>query len=111
MLGYLTSNMKSIITLLSFLAFLALITSSPTPSTYVVHEKRNSDPARWTKQSRVQSHKLLPMRIGLTQMNLHNAYEKLMSVYVMLLNLHSLLILVAPTQSRPVMESTGQQTR
>lgn len=107
MLGYLTSNMKSIITLLSFLAFLALSTSSPTPSTHVVHEKRNSDPARWTKRSRVQSHKLL----GLTQMNLYNAYEKLMSVYVMLLNLHYLLILVAPTQSRPVMESTGQQTR
>lgn len=47
---------------------------------HVVHEKRDTLPARWTKRDRVPRNKLLPMRIGLTQSNLEHAYDHLLDV-------------------------------
>ena len=46
----------------------------------VVHETRVSEPTHWTKTGRLDSNKVLPMRFGLTQQNLHRLEEMLMSV-------------------------------
>lgn len=43
-----------------------------------VHEKRETLHPRWLKRDRVESHKLLPMRIGLTQSNLDDGHDHLM---------------------------------
>jgi len=45
----------------------------------VVHETRVSA-THWTKTNRLDSNKVLPMRFGLTQQNLHKLEEMLMSV-------------------------------
>ena len=45
-------------------------TAAPTHSSYVVHEKRQSEPLNWQKYSRVDPSVVLPVRIGLTQSNL-----------------------------------------
>jgi hypothetical protein len=57
-----------------------LLDASAIPSHQVVHEKRESLHPRWTKAKRVESHKYLPMRIGLAQTNLDHGYEHLMDV-------------------------------
>ena len=58
-------------------ALLALASAVPTPANHVVHEKRDVVPERWIKRDRVQGHKLLTMRIGLTQTNLDGVYKHL----------------------------------
>lgn len=45
------------------------------PSPHVVHEKVASYQSTWTKAHRVQESATLPVRIGLTQQNLHRAEE------------------------------------
>jgi tripeptidyl-peptidase-1 len=49
-------------------------------SDIVVHETRVSEPTHWTKTGRLDSNKVLPMRFGLNQQNLHKLEEMLMSV-------------------------------
>jgi tripeptidyl-peptidase-1 len=61
-------------------AFVALLDAVAIPPHHEIHEKRETLHPRWTKGDRVKSHKLLPMRIGLTQTNLDNGYEHLMEV-------------------------------
>jgi tripeptidyl-peptidase-1 len=61
-------------------ALLSLVEAIAIPSHHEVHEKREAVHPRWTKRGRVPSHKMLPMRIGLTQSNLENGYDHLMSV-------------------------------
>ena len=46
----------------------------------VVHETRGLEPTHWTKTARLDSNKVLPMRFGLTQQNLHRLEDMLMSV-------------------------------
>ena len=67
---------------LSFLAaLLGVASAAPSPrSDYVVHETRVSEPTHWTKTGRLESNKVLPMRFGLIQQNLHRLEEMLMSV-------------------------------
>ncbi len=72
--------MKGIKSLVSLVALLVLANASAIPSHYEVHEKRETLHPRWTKRDRVESHKLFPMRIGLTQTNLDMGYEHLMDV-------------------------------
>ncbi|KAG6864832.1 hypothetical protein C0991_006892 [Blastosporella zonata] len=48
-------------------------------SNHVLHEKRAADPLDWTAR-RLETHKILPMRFGLTQQNLHRMEEMLMAV-------------------------------
>ena len=43
----------------------------PRPSTHVLHEKREAVPGQWEKRAKVDPSVLLPVRIGLTQNNLH----------------------------------------
>jgi tripeptidyl-peptidase I len=59
---------------------LAVASAIPVPDTHAVHEERRTLHPRWTKKDRIESHKLLPMRIGLAQTNLDNVYEHLMDV-------------------------------
>lgn len=66
--------------LLCLLAFVAISSAIAVPLHHEVHEKRETLSPRWTKLDRVESHKLLPMRIGLTQTNIDNGYEHLMKV-------------------------------
>lgn len=61
------------ITLIGLLA--ALATSAvalSTPSNHVLHEKRTAPLKKWIKRSEVDGNAKLPMRIGLTQTNIHN---------------------------------------
>jgi len=59
-----------------FAALVVAIIASPisTPS-HVVHEKRSVPPRRWSRHSRLHPATVLPIRIGLTQQNLHRAEE------------------------------------
>ena len=66
--------------LLCLVVLLGLIEGIVIPPLHEIHEKREALHPRWTKRDRVESHKLLPMRIGLTQANLENGYEHLMDV-------------------------------
>ena len=66
--------------LLCFGALLGAIEAIAIPPHHEVHEKRETLHPRWVKRDRVDSHKLFPMRIGLTQSNLENGYEHLMDV-------------------------------
>jgi tripeptidyl-peptidase-1 len=66
--------------LVAFVAFLAAVNAVAVPAHHEIHEKREFLHKRWTKVDRVESHKLFPMRIGLTQTNLEHGYNHLMDV-------------------------------
>ena len=69
---------------LSFLCFLAISTLvAAVPSRrgdLVVHENRATEPVAWAKTRRLEAHKVIPLKIGLTQQNVHQLEEILMSV-------------------------------
>lgn len=60
----------------------ALCDAIPTAisATHVVHEKRDAIHPRWTKGARVSGDAVLPVRIGLRQSSLENAYAHLIDV-------------------------------
>lgn len=65
--------------------FIALLTAATvihtTRSTNrVLHEKRTATPREWRQGGRVSADAILPIRIGLVQSNLDDAYEHLMDV-------------------------------
>lgn len=69
------------LSLLALGAIASVVVALPAPSTYVLHERRSpSKASAWTKRNRVHGDVKLPMRIGLTQSNLHNGHEYLMDV-------------------------------
>ena len=47
---------------------------------YVLHEKRAAEPVEWAKTRRLEPDHILPLRIGLTQSNLHELEMHLMDV-------------------------------
>jgi tripeptidyl-peptidase-1 len=61
------------------LAGIALAAPSPRLG-HVLHEKRAAEPVDWHKDRRLHPDKILPMRFGLSQQNLHRLGEILMSV-------------------------------
>jgi hypothetical protein len=62
-------------------ALLGVASAVPSPrSDHVVHETRPAEPINWTKTGRLDSNRVLPMRFGLVQQNLHKLEEMLMSV-------------------------------
>lgn len=65
---------------LSIAACCVLVSAAPAPSNHRLHEKRNGHPHEWTKRSRAHGHKILPIRIGLQQRNLHLADEFIMDI-------------------------------
>lgn len=66
----------------SVLVALASVVHAAPSSTihHVVHERRAAEPLGWTLSRRLESHKVLPMRFGLTQSNMDRIEEMLMSV-------------------------------
>ncbi|KAI9506994.1 subtilisin-like protein [Russula earlei] len=70
--------------LLSFLQLLAissLVAAAPSRrANHVVHERRAVEPRNWMKSRRVDSYKVLPLRIGLAQQNLEQLEELLMTI-------------------------------
>ena len=73
----------------SLLAFTASLAASAAarpavPASHVLHEKRDLPPKKWVKRSRLDEEVTLPMRIGMTQSNLHIGDDLLMEVYVIL---------------------------
>ena len=62
------------------LALAALTAASPLKNERVIHEKRDVTSTQWAKRSRVPVDAVLPMRIGLTQRNLHSLEESLYDI-------------------------------
>jgi tripeptidyl-peptidase-1 len=50
-------------------------TASPVPDGHVIHERRSTIPQEWTRHSRLHPASKFPVRIGLSQQNLHLAEE------------------------------------
>jgi tripeptidyl-peptidase-1 len=62
------------------LAFATASLGLPSPSTKVVHEKRDVIHGQWTKLGRANAESLLTLRIGLIQSNLHRGDELINAV-------------------------------
>ena len=65
--------------------FLAVIRANGVPSPranvpHVVHERRAVEPLDWVASRRLEAHKVLPMRFGLAQQNMHRLEELLLEV-------------------------------
>ena len=71
--------MRSILSFIVTLLGVAFAVPSPR-SDYVVHETRVAEPIHWSTTGRLDSNRVLPMRFGLVQQNLHRLDEMLMSV-------------------------------
>ncbi len=66
---------------LRVLAIGSLVVGAPSRrANYVVHERRTVEPVTWVKTRRLEPHRNLTIRIGLSQQNLHGLEEALMSV-------------------------------
>ena len=64
-----------------FAALLGVALAAPSRrSPHVLHETRAFDPLDWVPVGRLESNKVLPMRFGLAQQNLHRVEEMLMAV-------------------------------
>jgi tripeptidyl-peptidase-1 len=74
-------RMRSSIFLAAAACFAASL-AAPTADNhhFVLHEKRDGAPHQWTKRTRAHPEEILPIRIGLTQSNLHLAEEYMMDV-------------------------------
>jgi tripeptidyl-peptidase-1 len=73
-------NMRSSL-LLAAIAWSAACYAAPANSGhFVLHEKRTGAPHQWSKRSRAHPEEILPVRIGLTQSNLHKAEEYIYDV-------------------------------
>ncbi len=67
--------------LVPFFLLCSLSFARPSPrSNHVVHEKRAMEPRGWVQTRRLEADKVLPMRFGMTQNNLHKLEEMLMAV-------------------------------
>ncbi|RDL35909.1 uncharacterized protein BP5553_06521 [Venustampulla echinocandica] len=67
-------RVKAIVQIFAALAVVA--SSSPiSTSSHVVHERRSMPPPKWSKDSRLHPNFVFPIRIGLSQQNLHRAEE------------------------------------
>jgi tripeptidyl-peptidase I len=67
--------------LLQVLAICTFTVGAPSRrQNFVLHERRAAEPVAWTKARRLEAHKVLPLRIGLKQQNMHNLEELLMSI-------------------------------
>ena len=73
--------MRSVLSfIVSLLGVASAVPSPRSESDNVVHELRLSEPTHWIKTGRLDSNKVLPIRFGLVQQNLHRLEEMLMSV-------------------------------
>jgi tripeptidyl-peptidase I len=72
--------MASMRQFLAVVALAAQALAAPTNVRYVVHEERANLNHGFVKRERLDGAAVLPMRIGLTQTNLHMGYDLLMEV-------------------------------
>lgn len=64
-----------------YAALVGLVFAAPSPkSSHILHEKRAADPLDWELSRRLEADKILPMRFGLAQQNIHRVEELLMAV-------------------------------
>lgn len=61
-------------------SFGAVAVCAAPSSRHVLHEKRAEAPKYWERTTRLHPGAILPMRIGLTQSNLHKGDELLMEM-------------------------------
>ena len=61
-------------------AFLASQAFAIIPNSHRLHEKRSDVPLGWSRGSKVDASRLLPLRVGLTQQNLEKGPELLLNV-------------------------------
>ena len=62
-------------------ALIGIAIAAPSPrSPHVVHETRAIEPLDWVPIGRLDSNKILPMRFGLAQQNLHQVEKLLIAV-------------------------------
>lgn len=62
-------------------ALAGLATAAPSPRAgHVLHEKRAMEPTDWAQTRRLEAGRVLPLRVGLTQSNLHELEDMLMAV-------------------------------
>ena len=66
--------------ILSPLVLAACCAALPSHVPHRIHEKRNDGFTLWKRGQKVNGSAILPIRIGLTQSNLHNGYDHLMAV-------------------------------
>lgn len=66
--------------LLSTSLLVSRLIASPLTQHHVVHEKRHSHPAGWSRRDELSKSAILPMRIALTQRNLDQGHQWLMDV-------------------------------
>ncbi|KAI9046641.1 hypothetical protein LZ554_009383 [Drepanopeziza brunnea f. sp. 'monogermtubi'] len=66
--------------LLALAGLLTACLAAPTQERHVVHERRDRLPTSWEKTARIHEASVIPMRIALTQSNLHRGDEFLMDV-------------------------------
>lgn len=60
--------------------FVVAVACGVIPSSHAIHERRNSQNTKWIKRGKIQSHAILPIRIGIAQSNLERGHEFLMDV-------------------------------
>lgn len=58
-----------------FATLVVAVSASPISINHVVHERRSVPPENWRKHSRLHPATVFPIRIGLTQQNLHRAED------------------------------------
>lgn len=59
----------------------ALAFAAPSPrSNHVVHERRAAEPTDWIQDRRLDANRVLPMRFGLAQQNMHRLEQILMDI-------------------------------
>lgn len=59
---------------------LAIPTATNEIERHVVHEKRDHVPHRWRRSAKLTPDSVIPIRVALTQQNLHQIEEHLMNV-------------------------------
>lgn len=63
------------------LAIGSLVAAAPSRhANYIVHERRAEDSGNWVRTRRLEAHRNITIRVGLTQQNLHQLEEALTSV-------------------------------
>jgi tripeptidyl-peptidase I len=64
-----------------YLAICSLALAAPSQhSDHVVHERRGATPVGWVKSQRADADKIIPLRIGMKQQNIHMLEDLLMNV-------------------------------
>lgn len=70
----------SLVALCGFAASAFAVPTTTTVERHVVHEKRDNVPQKWKRTARLTPDSVIPIRIALTQQNLHLIEDHLLDV-------------------------------